>query len=142
MTDHGGPDDDRAIRALEEIARWIRFLGWKGAKEAVLENLKTDDELSIYALSDGRSTRDIGKLLSIDHKKVARRWTEWFALGLMKDGKYPGRKIALFTLVELGLPIPEKARSVSTLGPDTAEDKDTEDKSNKSPDQISQHADQ
>src|SRR2546425_11549183 len=98
--------EQRTVAALEEIARWVRFLGWKGAKEAVLQNLKTEEDLCIYSLSDGRSTREIGKSLSIDHNKVARRWSEWDAQGLMQNSRrYVGRREAVFTLVEIGLSI-------------------------------------
>ncbi len=111
-------DEERVVIALEEIARWVRFLGWKEAKELVTKNLPTKEDREVYCLSDGRSTREIGKLLGTSHIPVVRRWSDWSAIGLMRESrKYKGRREATFTLEELGLAVPERIKKLRQQPP-------------------------
>lgn len=99
--------------ALEEIARWTRFMGLKSAREALGDILKLDVDRAIYSLSDGASVRDIAEKLGrvVSRTTIGARWSEWQALGIMKDSRrFQGRKEAVFTLAELGLPVPDMAK--------------------------------
>ena len=115
-----GSLEQRTMMALEEIARWTRFMGLKGAREAVAEVLKLDIDRAIYFLSDGASVREIEEKLNraVSRTTIGARWSEWQTFGIMKDSAcFQGRKEAVFTLAELGLPVPDIVRRSTSQPP-------------------------
>jgi hypothetical protein len=79
----------------------------------VNQALKTQEDKEIYALSDGRPTREIAKILGVKHTLVFRRWSDWYSQGLMRDShKFKGRKEAVFSFEELGLQLPDRIRAL------------------------------
>jgi hypothetical protein len=114
-------NEERMLAALDEIARWTRFMGLKAARDAITEILETDLDRSIYFLSNGASMRDIEEKLgkSAGRTAISARWTAWSAVGIMRDSaRFQGRKEAVFTLAELGLPVPEMVRKVKPAVPE------------------------
>jgi hypothetical protein len=97
----------QTLKALEEIARWTRFMGLRGARETMGQVLKTEEDRTIYFLSTGASSREIEKVARVSRSTVQKRWAEWQAIGIVRDSaRWQGRKEAVFSLQELGLEVP------------------------------------
>ena len=104
------------INILTDIYKWIRFLGWSKAKDALDEHLKNDVDRLIYHYSDGEhGIRDIISIiadhgLSTSFGGVHGRWQRWARNGLLMP-KYIGagiRYVKIFKLEDFGIEIPEK----------------------------------
>lgn len=96
---------------LNEILKWLKFIGNEKIRTIFKENFKEDFEFKLYDLSDGkRTTRELAAELSINKDTVTTYWDKWTELGIMekipvKGGGTRGKKI--FSLSELGVDIPK-----------------------------------
>jgi hypothetical protein len=110
--------DERILATLQEIARWTRFMGLNQVRNAAEGILKSDEDRAVYYFSNGASVRDVERLTGVGRTKVARRWDEWQAVGLMHDStRFQGRKEATFSLAELGIALPELVRKSTAVNP-------------------------
>lgn len=101
---------------LSELVKWSKFSGKLILKNLVKENLKTELELEIYELSDGkRSTRDISKILgATSHTTVAVSWKKWRKLGIVEtSSQFQGRYKHICPLEELGIEVPNLPKGLS-----------------------------
>jgi len=107
----------KTIELLKEILKWVKFLGWKSAKEVLLDTLKDDITKLVYHYSDGSTSREIAKKLSISHMNVIRNWKKWAKIGIVEPFKVKGggtRYKKIFDLEEFGIEIPKIKESTST----------------------------
>lgn len=102
---------------LSEIRFWLKLSGLPLLQRLITEYLKSDEEKSVYDLSDGlRSTRDIvtelGKNgISITHTTVANMWKRWATVGIVEPSKkYRGRFARVKSLESLGIDVPNKSQ--------------------------------
>ena len=100
---------DRIIKLLEEILKWVKFQGWKNVKEVLLETLKDDTSKLIYHYSDGRSSREIAKKVSVSHTTVVYYWKKWAKIPIVEpiivQGKIRYKK--MFPLEDFGIELPK-----------------------------------
>lgn len=86
-------DDNEVVKELKEQTKWLRFLSMSTLKKVIEEKIKTEEQKSIYTLSNGRnSTNDISKKLSergikVSHMTVYNYWKRWSALGIVKPSE-------------------------------------------------------
>lgn len=93
---------------LQEILRWIRFMGWQDVKQVLEETLKTESERLIYQQSDGKSTIEIAKIAKVSHVTVYTYWQKWAAKGIVKPYEgYKGRYERAFSLEDFGIEVPK-----------------------------------
>ncbi|HUT80693.1 MAG TPA: hypothetical protein VMZ29_05760 [Candidatus Bathyarchaeia archaeon] len=98
-------------KTMNEILKWLKFLGFEKALEIFKNNFSEDFEYKLYELSDGnRTTRELAGILPINKDAVTTYWDKWAGLGIMekisvKGGGTRGKKI--FSLLELGIAVPE-----------------------------------
>jgi len=107
----------KTVELLEEILKWVKFLGWKSAKEVLLDTLKDDISKLVYHYSDGSTSRDIAKKLPISHMTVTVYWKKWAKIGIVEPFKVKGggkRYKKIFDLEEFGIEIPEIKESTNT----------------------------
>jgi len=101
---------DKVIKLLEEILKWIRFQGWRNVKDILLDTLKDDLSKLVYHYSDGSSSREIAKRVSVSHATVTNYWKKWAKIGIVEPIKVRGGGIRykrMFSLEEFGIEIPE-----------------------------------
>ena len=101
--------EEKIVRILEEILRWIKFQGWRNVKDVLVDVLTDDLSKLIYHYSDGRSSRKIAQKVSVSHSTVTRYWKKWAKVGIVEPvivgGKTRYRKI--FELEDFGIELPE-----------------------------------
>lgn len=99
---------------LEEILRWLKFMGRQEARKVVAEALHYDGEdrekaaKIAYQLTNGENTtKDIARHISFSYKWVSERHIEWAKQGIVeKDGQQSPYEHIL-SLDELGIAHPE-----------------------------------
>ena len=68
---------------LKEIAKWVRFSGFKQVKEVLQTTLDDKKKIFAYHLSDGKTTSTvISQKTGINQPKISELWKEWLTLGL------------------------------------------------------------
>ena len=100
---------ERIAGAVEEQVRWTRFLGIIQLKSVLEQALKSDDDKTVYELSDGeRSIRDIEKMASASRSRIASLWAKWHRMHIMeRSNKYGGKRMKhLCCLAEVGIDLP------------------------------------
>ena len=85
VTDMSDEKLDRMIQLLEEILKWTKLEGIQRAKTALTELLRTDAEKLVYEHSDGRTSRDIAKIVGVSHATVTNYWKKWAKYGIVKE---------------------------------------------------------
>ena len=106
------------ISILNEIKKWIIFLGWQKASELIYENIKSEKEILIYHLTDGKhSIRDIiSEMEEYGYKTsygaINNLWKKWAKIGIVESIPYgPGyRQKRLFDLEKFGYELPKKTK--------------------------------
>jgi len=118
---------DEIVTLLEELVRWARFQGIQQAKQ-VLQGLLEDPEKgdtpkSIYHLSDGRSSEEIGKAVGVSSQTVRNYWRSWFTLGVVVPSRrYKGRFEKVFNLEDLGMSLPKPVADKVPASQEVAEE--------------------
>lgn len=99
----------RMIQLLEEILKWTRLEGVQRAKTALTELLKTNAEKLVYEYSDGRTSRDIAKIVGVSHATVTNYWKKWARYGIVKEVGARGgtRYQRIFSLSDFGIGVPQ-----------------------------------
>lgn len=108
MTNEDQAKDDLQ-KIMQEILKWTRLQGMQTAK-TILENYLTKDtEKLAYHFSDGRDSREVGRLAGISHMTVTNYWKKWLALGIVEPVRVRGgeRYRKIFSLEGFGMAIPE-----------------------------------
>ena len=100
--------DEKIIELLEEILKWIKFIGWQNVKSVLSEALNDDISKLVYHYSDGRSSREIAKKVSISHQTVTNYWKKWAKMGIVEpiSARRAPRYKKLFSLEEVGIDVP------------------------------------
>ena len=96
---------------LEELVRWTRFQGIQRAKEVLEKLLEGATQSTIYHLSDGKSSEEIGKTVGVSSQTVRNYWRSWYTSGIVtvsKKYKGGGRFEKVFNLEDLGIPLPKQ----------------------------------
>lgn len=96
-----------ATALLREILRWSRFENFPKLRRILLDTLKTDQEKSVYELTDGeRSRYDIAKETGIPDSTVRSWWDRWYNLGILEpSGKRKGRPQKIVALEDMGIEV-------------------------------------
>jgi len=100
---------------LRELLKWSKLERMPRLRTVLEQNLRNNDEMLAFELSDGtRSSRDVAALLGVDHKKVLRYWEKWNKLGIVeKSGHHQGRYEHVCALEEVGMEPPQLERQES-----------------------------
>ncbi|RLC69866.1 MAG: hypothetical protein DRI26_08230 [Chloroflexi bacterium] len=109
-------DENQNTKILKSILKWIKFLGWPKAREALEENLKDEVDRLIYHFSDGEhGIRDIipkvkAYNLSTSYGGIHGKWQRWAKDGIVmpKPVRAGIRYVKIFDLAEFGIELPEK----------------------------------
>jgi len=99
---------------LEEMLKWLKFLGRQEARDVVFDALSFDDQEKeraakiTYQLTNGEnSTKDIERYIAFSYRWVSNLHQEWASMGIVeKDGPQDPYEHIL-TLDELGIDYPE-----------------------------------
>jgi len=95
---------------LKEIAKWVRFSGFKQVKEVLQTTLDDEKKIFAYHLSDGKTTSTvISQKTGINQPKISELWKEWLTLGLGESITASGgsRFKRSFDLKMFGMQVPE-----------------------------------
>jgi hypothetical protein len=98
--------DDKLTSMFEEFLLLYKVTNRKSIIEILKSELKTDQLLEIYQLTDGkRSTRELASMLKnkCSHATVANLWNKWALIGLVVPAEQKGRYKAAFNLFEYGI---------------------------------------
>ena len=102
MTDNQGNRD-----VLLEILKWTKFQGMRQVKKILEDNLDTDTKKLVYELSDGRSSPDIAKVVSVTDTTVREYWRAWAPILIVEiHPNYKKRYCKVFSLKEVGISVP------------------------------------
>jgi len=105
---------DKIIKTLEEMLKWVKVAYFPHVKKLLLDNLSSDEEKVAYHYSDGRTSREISKLVGVSHKTVTRWWKDWVTAGLAETISVKGggeRAKRTFSLEEFGIEIQQIKRA-------------------------------
>jgi hypothetical protein len=110
---------------LEEIVKWLRFMGMQDARDIVERALRYEDAEKehdakvAYQLTDGEnSTYDIADHISYSYQWVSTRQQEWAKLGIVEKEGPNSPYEHIMSLDKLGIDAPDI--------PDPEEDDDEE----------------
>ena len=99
------------INLLREIAKWVRFTGFRQVKDVLETTLeKEQKKILAYHLSDGKNTSTIiSQKTGINQSKITELWKEWLTLGLGESLTASGgsRFKRSFDLKMFGIQVPE-----------------------------------
>lgn len=98
------------IELLKEIAKWMRFVGFKQVKDVLTSTLDNEKKILAYHLSDGKNTSTIiSQLTGINQPRISEFWKEWLSLGLGESISASGgsRFKKSFDLKMFGVVVPE-----------------------------------
>lgn len=101
-------ETDKIIELLEEILKWVRLEGAPRAKDTLTGLLETDLEKLVYETSNGRTSREIAKIVGTSHVTVINYWRKWARYGIVKEKGSRGgtRFVKVFSLADFGIEIP------------------------------------
>lgn len=114
---------------LKEIAKWVRFSGFKQVKDVLQTTLDNEKKILAYHLSDGKTTSTvISQKTGINQPKVTELWKEWVTLGLGESITASGgsRFKRSFDLKMFGIVVSEVKRKDDQLPIDATESKTEE----------------
>ncbi len=115
---------------LKEIAKWVRFSGFKQVKEVLETTFEKDNKkILAYHLSDGKTTSTIiSQKTGINQPRVTELWKEWLALGLGESVTASGgsRFKRSFDLKMFGIQVPEVTKQSKTTENQITEQPKTE----------------
>lgn len=75
--------NNEQIELLREIAKWMRFAGFKQVKDVLTSTLDGEKKILAYHLSDGKTTSTvISQLTGINQPRISELWKDWLSLGL------------------------------------------------------------
>lgn len=93
---------------LREILKWTKFQGWQKAKDILEAVLDNDQKKLIYEMSDGKSSREIAKIVKLSDQTIRNYWKDWSVIGIVEPFLgYKKRFQRVFSLMDFGIPIPE-----------------------------------
>lgn len=99
--------DSEVVGLLREVAAWQRFAGETRLRDVLKEMLRTDNDLAVYALTDGgHSQRAIADEVGITLRAVNMKWAAWRDRGILIEGRGSEHPKHLASVDELGgLPV-------------------------------------
>jgi len=104
--------DDMILTRIEKIMheqlRWTKLVGLGNLRKIFEDELRTNEEKTVYELSDGeRSIRDLDKLTGVSRSKVSLLWRRWYRMGIMeKSKKYEVKRMKKsFSLGDVGIEV-------------------------------------
>jgi hypothetical protein len=105
---------DKQNDLLKEMAKWLRFMGMREAREVVENALTYDDKEKekdakiTYQLTNGENrTSDIEKYISFSYRWVSSRHQEWAKIGIVeKEGPQEPYK-HIISIDALGIDCPD-----------------------------------
>ncbi len=97
---------------LSRIADLVEFSLDDEIGKALTDIFSIPRDRRIYELSDGtRSTRDIGKIISIDQKVISRLWKAWADMGIVESTGHLKPYKAKHALIKLAILNKKKTKS-------------------------------
>lgn len=111
----GGVED-----TLEEMLKWLKFMGRQEARNVVANALSYEDEekekaakITYQLITGENSTKDIEKYIPFSYKWVSTRHQEWATQGIVEKTGGQGFYQHLLTLDELGIDYPKIAEDAN-----------------------------
>ncbi len=98
--------NDKLTGMFEEFLLLYKVINRKSVIEILRSELKTDQLIEIYQLTDGeKSTRELSSILKdkCSHTTISNLWNKWALLGLVYPARQKGRYKAAFNLFEYGI---------------------------------------
>lgn len=101
-------DDQGIIEILREILKWIKVTSIPHVKKLLLELLPSDEEKLAYQYSDGRTSREVSRLVGVSHITITRWWKTWIRAGIAEtiDVKGGERARRVFSLEDFCIEVP------------------------------------
>jgi hypothetical protein len=117
-------NDDPDIKViLKDILKWTKFQGMQNVKQVLENNLDNDVKKLIYELSDGRSSPVIAKIARVNAHTIRDYWKLWVPIGIVEvHPNYKKRYCKVFSLKEVGIPVPEFEVTTEETEEDATED--------------------
>jgi predicted DNA-binding ArsR family transcriptional regulator len=109
--------DGDETATLEEMLKWLKFMGMQEAHDVIERALSYEDEKKeeaakiAYQLTNGaNSTKDISSHISFGYQWVSDRQQEWATQGLVEKPASNASYRHILTLDELGIDYPDIPR--------------------------------
>jgi len=116
-------DDSDLKDILKDILKWTKFQGMQKVKQVLETNLDNDVKKIIYELSDGKSSPTIARVAKVNAHTIRDYWKLWAPIGIVEvHPKYKRRYCKVFSLKEVGIPVPEFEVSAEENEEDATED--------------------
>ena len=109
-------DISHIIEIIEDIRKWLRFLGWNNVKNVLTENLQSDRDKLIYHFSDGEHgirniIPELGPFqIKTSYGGIHSLWQKWSKIGIVEPIKSGSgfRFKKLFILEDFGIVMPDR----------------------------------
>jgi hypothetical protein len=103
-----GMEGNDVLAELKEQTRWLRFLGLRELRPALLSALGSEAERRAYELTDGtRSTRAVADAAGVSQKTISNWWQRWASAGIVTTDAN-GRATQLAPLRSAGIEMGSK----------------------------------
>lgn len=101
-------ESDKEVKdILLEILKWTKFQGMQQVKQILETNLDTDIKKIVYELSDGKSSVEISRIAKVSDWTIRNYWKSWAPIQIVEiDPNYKGRYRKVFSLKDVGIPVP------------------------------------
>jgi len=118
MAEETKTEQDRVVKLLEEILKWIKVTSIPQVKQLLETTLTTPEQKLAYHYSTGRPRREIATEIGVHDRTISEWWNQWIKLGIAEAKKVRGggeRGIRSFSLEDFGIEIP-KIKQSTELG--------------------------
>ena len=107
--------NQRILKVLEEILKWIKVTSIPNVKKLLLEMLPSDEEKIVYHYSDGRGSQKVARLAGVCFVTVTKWWKAWSRAGIAELLSVKGGERAkrIFSLEDFGIGVPPPRKSTS-----------------------------
>ena len=117
---------------MEEMVKWLRFMGTQEARDVISDALSYDDKEKeeaakiAYQLTNGKNTtRDIAEYIPFSYRWVSYRHSDWATLGIIEKESEQAPYKHLIPLDAIGIEYSEIPESNGT-SQDTTKEKQSE----------------
>ncbi|WXG46772.1 MAG: hypothetical protein WED05_08975 [Candidatus Atabeyarchaeum deiterrae] len=99
--------NEKKIRILEEILKWLKVTSIPTVKKLLEDMLESDEEKLAYHFSDGRSSQEVANNCGASYVTVTKWWKKWSRAGLAELSSVKGGERAkrVFSLEDFGIEI-------------------------------------
>ncbi len=108
MSKESEDKQDKIIKILTEILKWIKVTSIPQVKKLLLELLPSDEEKIAYQYSDGRTSQEVSQLSGVSYVTITKWWKIWIRAGIAEPTSVKGGERArrIFSLQDFGIEVP------------------------------------